>query len=115
MRLTLFLIYGCKFWLNATDFNLISLLPLALSLYSLSAVIIKRLHDRNRSGKAVIMAFVPVVCYGVSLSAQDTIQWLLGIMMPMFIGTMLLLEWGVFRGNPQANQYGEKGLSIKLR
>ncbi|VEI46980.1 Predicted membrane protein [Actinobacillus equuli] len=87
---------------------MINLIPLVLAVYSLSAVIIKRLHDRNRSGKAVIMAFVPVVCYGVSLSAQGTMQWLLGMMMPMFIGTMLLLEWGVFKGNPQANQYGER-------
>lgn len=110
----IFLFIVANFWLNSTAFNLISLLPLALSIYSLSAVIIKRLHDRNRSGKAVIMAFVPVVCYGVSLSAQGTMAWLLGMMMPMFIGTMLLLEWGVFRGNPQVNRYGEQGLSVKF-
>ncbi len=110
-----FLFIFANFILNPTAFSWISVIPLTLSAYSLSAVIVKRLHDRNRSGKALLMVGVPILCYLASLTAQGTMAWLLGIMMPMFIGTILLMEWGVFVGNPEANQYGEKGLSVRFR
>lgn len=77
-----------------TALSLTMVLPLLLASYSCVAVIIKRLHDRNRSARAILMMFIPLICYGVSLATQ---------------GTMLLLEWGVFKSYPQANQYGEKG------
>ena len=35
--------------------------------------------------------------------------------MPMLIGTIVFLEWGFFASFPQANQYGEQGLSLKLK
>lgn len=111
----MFLLIVTNFWSHSSTFSVIYLVPLVIAVYSLCTIIIKRLHDRGRSGKAVIMAFVPIVCYGVSLSAQGTMAWLLGMMMPMFIGTMLFLEWGVFKGNLQANQYGEKGLSFRFK
>lgn len=110
-----FLFIFANFILNPTAFSWISVIPLTLSAYSLSAVIVKRLHDRNRSGKALLMVGVPILCYLASLAAQGTMAWLLGIMMPMFIGTILLMEWGVFAGNPETNQYGEKGLSVRFR
>ena len=110
-----FLFIFANFILNPTAFSWISVIPLTLSAYSLSAVIVKRLHDRNRSGKALLMVGVPILCYLASLAAQGTMAWLLGIMMPVFIGTILLMEWGVFAGNPEANQYGEKGLSVRFR
>lgn len=110
-----FLFIFANFILNLTAFSWISVIPLTLSAYSLSAVIVKRLHDRNRSGKALLMVGMPILCYLASLAAQGTMAWLLGIMMPMFIGTILLMEWGVFAGNPETNQYGEKGLSIRFR
>lgn len=110
-----FLFVFVNFFLNPTAWNGLSLVPLLLSAYSLSAVIVKRLHDRNRSGKAALMALVPFICYGASLGSQGTMQLLLGSVMPAFIGMMLLLEWGVFAGNPEQNQYGKQGLSLKLR
>ena len=110
-----FLFVFANFVLNPTDFSWISVLPLLLSVYSLSAVIVKRLHDRNRSGKALLMALVPILCYISSLDSTGTMAWLLGSLMPLFIGTMLLLEWGVFAGNPEPNAYGQKGVSFKLK
>lgn len=110
-----FLFMFANFFLNPTAWSWLSVLPLLLSAYSLSAVIIKRLHDRNRSAKALAMVLVPIVCYLASLGAQGTMQLLLGAVMPAFIGMMLLLEWGVFAGNPEQNQYGKQGLSLKLR
>lgn len=90
-------------------------LPLWLTCFSLSSVIVKRLHDRNRSGKALFMVLIPILCYYVSTMAEGTMQFLLGTAMPAFIGAVLFLEWGVFAGNPEPNQYGEKGLSFKFR
>lgn len=110
-----FLFLFANFVLNPTAYTAISVLPLLVSAYSLAAVIVKRLHDRNRSGKALLMLLVPIACYGASLGATGTMAWLLGILMPLFIGTMLLLEWGVFAGNPEPNPYGEKGLAVKFR
>lgn len=111
----LFLFVFANFFVNPTAFSLLSLVPLLVSAYSLSAVIVKRLHDRNRSGKAALMALVPFVCYGASLGTQGTMQLLLGAVMPAFIGTLLFLEWGVFAGSPEPNTYGKQGLSLKLR
>lgn len=111
----IFLFIFANFILNPTAFTWVSVLPLLLSAYSLSAVIIKRLHDRNRSGKALAMVLVPILCHFASLGTQGTMAWLLGILMPLFIGMILLLEWGVFAGNPEPNAYGKQGLSIRLK
>lgn len=113
-----FLFIFANFLLNLTrcsSGSWLCFLPLLLSAYSLSAVIIKRLHDRNRSGKALLMLLVPLICYWGSLGATGTMAFLLGLFMPMFIGTILLLEWGVFAGNPEPNQYGKQGVSITFR
>lgn len=109
-----FLFLFANFWLDLTALNALSLIPLLISLYSLCALATKRLHDRNRPSKAVLMVLVPIVCYVSSLSATGTMAWLLGLLMPMFISTLLLLEWGFFQGFPEPNQYGEKGLSLKF-
>lgn len=109
-----FLMLFANFVFDPTAFTALSAVPLLLSAYSLAAVITKRLHDRNRSAKALLMIGVPLFCYAASLTAQGTMAWLLGVLMPVFIGTMLLLEWGVFAGDPNPNRYGERGLSFKL-
>lgn len=111
----LFLFLFANFVRNPTTFSWITILPLLLCGYSLSAIIVKRLHDRNRSGKALLIVLVPLICYGTSLSATGTMAWLLGIFMPLFIGTMLLLEWGVFAGIPTENVYGNRGLPLKFK
>ncbi|WP_301099501.1 DUF805 domain-containing protein [Otariodibacter sp.] len=111
----IFLFIFANFILNPTAFTWVSVLPLLLSVYSLSAIIIKRLHDRNRSGKALAMVLVPIICHFASQGTQGTMAWILGILMPLFIGMILLLEWGVFAGNPEPNAYGKQGLSIRLK
>lgn len=110
-----FLFLTVNFLLDLTDLSALSLIPLLISLYSLAAVSTKRLHDRNRSAKALSIWIVPLVCYAASLSAQGTMAWGLGVALPLFIITMLLMEYGVFRGNPEPNVYGEKGETVKFR
>lgn len=111
----LFLFIFANFWKAPTASEPLSLLPLVVFGYTFSAVIVKRLHDRNRSAKALFMLLVPILCYGVSLGTQGVMQFLLGVLMPVFIGTMLLIEWGAFKGNPEENQYGKQGLSLKWK
>lgn len=110
-----FLFIIANFGLNLTASQPLLFAPLFVSAYSLVAIIIKRLHDRNRSGIAVLMAFLPIVCYVVSLATEGIMAWLLGTLMPVFISTMLLIEWGFFLGNPEPNHYGEKGQSFSLK
>ncbi|MDG6895087.1 DUF805 domain-containing protein [Volucribacter amazonae] len=92
----------------------IPLLGLILVSWIILAVCAKRLHDRGRSAWALMMLFLPVLCY---FSAPDSglMAWALGRFMPIFITTLLLLDWGVFKGIDKANQYGEQGLSIRLK
>lgn len=92
-------------------------LPLVILIgitYCQSAVIIKRLHDRGRSGFALFMLFVPIICYAVSHRTEGTMQVILGTFFPMFVGMLLLLEWGAF-ASKEANRYGEKGQSVQFR
>lgn len=110
-----FLFAIANFFANLTAFKPILYLPFAISLYSLLAIVVKRLHDRNRSGKNALILLVPILCYLMSLSATGTMAWLLGLLMPMLVSTIIFLEWGFFASYPEANQYGEKGLSLLLR
>lgn len=41
-------------WINLAELSLLSVLPLIITGFSLSAIIIKRLHDRNRFGKSPV-------------------------------------------------------------
>lgn len=110
-----FLFIVVNFLLKSTAFELMTLFPLGISLYSVLAIAVKRLHDRNRSGKHALILVVPIVCHWVSKAADENSAWLLGLLMPMLICTIIFLEWGFFSSFPKANQYGEQGLSWQLK
>lgn len=93
----------------------LALLPLLLVVYSFAAVVVKRLHDRNRSGKAAFIWLVPVVCFATSAVTQGIMAWLLSVGMPIFVITMLLIEQGAFKGEPEPNAYGAQSFSIRLK
>ncbi|TNG91427.1 DUF805 domain-containing protein [Pasteurellaceae bacterium USgator11] len=88
---------------------------LLLVLYCLVAVVVKRLHDRGRSGTAVFIVVFPLLCYFVAAYSDGMMAWALGRFMPLFFGTLLLLDWGVFRGQAEANRYGERGLALQFK
>ncbi|PID51346.1 MAG: hypothetical protein CR960_01300 [Pasteurellales bacterium] len=111
----LFLAITANFIIKTNILTTLTISPLLISLYSLVAIIIKRLHDRNRSGKSAFILLVPIVCYLTSLGTEGKMAWGLGVVMPVFIATVLLLEWGCFKSYPEENEYGEKGLSFKLK
>lgn len=97
---------------NVTNFWLY--LPLLLALYCQAAVIVKRLHDRGRSAMALSILFVAIICYLVGSQIEGTMHLILGSTFPIFIGTMLCLEWGFFTGQKVANRYGEKGETVRF-
>lgn len=111
----IFLFICVNFLLNLTVYNELSLLPMAIVGYSLSAIIVKRLHDRNRSGKAIFILLVPILCYATSLISEGSMQWILGLVIPLFVCTILFMEWGLFQSYPEPNEYGEKGLNILFK
>ncbi|MBR0573392.1 MULTISPECIES: DUF805 domain-containing protein [Pasteurellaceae] len=111
----LFLLIMANFIIEIETLTTLTVLPLFVSMYSFIAIIIKRLHDRNRSAKALFILVVPILCYFTSFGAQGKMAWALGVVMPVFISTTLLLEWGCFKSFPDANEYGEQGLSITFK
>lgn len=111
----LFLFMCVNFLLNVVAWDLLSLIPMLVSGYSLSAIIVKRLHDRNRSGKAIFILSVPILCYVTSLISVGSMQWILGVVIPLFVCTLLFMEWGLFQSYPEENQYGQIGLGITFR
>lgn len=111
----LFLFVIANFIIEIKLLTTLTIAPLLISLYSLVTIIIKRLHDRNRSGKAAFILMVPILCYLTALGADGRMAWGLGVAMPVFITTVLLLEWGCFKSFPDENEYGKKGLSFKFK
>lgn len=94
---------------------LFAFLCLLLAGWIFLALAVKRLHDRGRSGVASSILMVPALCYWVGIRLEPSFMaWALANFMPLFIATLLLLDWGVFKGQAQANAYGERGLSIKF-
>ncbi|OBX01868.1 membrane protein [Gallibacterium genomosp. 3] len=102
-------------WLQHTTTSLGAIIPLLLIVYCWLTIIIKRLHDRGRSAKAIIILFVPLCCVMIAPYSQGIMQSILGKFFPIFIVAMLLMEWGVFLGQPTANRYGEKGETITFK
>lgn len=111
----IFLFVCVNFLLNLTAYSMLTLLPLAISAYSLAAIIVKRLHDRGRSGKSICILLVPILCYATSLVSEGSMQWILGLVIPLFMCTLLFMEWGLFQSHPEPNQYGETGQSITFK
>ncbi|PJG86092.1 DUF805 domain-containing protein [Conservatibacter flavescens] len=87
---------------------------LGLAVWVCLAVVIKRLHDRGRSGWGAFMLILPILCYISSPQDDSFLAWALSRLLPLFIITLLLLDLGIFKGQTQANVYGEKGVSISF-
>lgn len=101
--------------LQKTLSSVFAILPLLLIIYCWLAIIVKRLHDRGRSAAALTILLVPLCCLMIAPYSQGFMQFLLGTFLPIFILAMLLMEWGVFLGQPQENRYGTKGETITFK
>lgn len=76
-------------------------------LWPASAVLVKRLHDRNRRGYwgfSVIVAWLLLA--GNWSMLESVLAWVVGRALPVTILGALLLDLGVFRGSDGANRFG---------
>lgn len=65
-------------------------------------IIVKRLHDTNRSGWNVLWYMIPMILSGWfsgSFSSLSRLLWLIGVL-------YLLIVCGIFKGNLESNKYG---------
>ena len=85
-------------------------------LWPTSAVIVKRLHDRGKSGLwALFMILAWMLLAGNWAVLGGIWQWVVGRFVPTVIMVMLLLDLGAFIGTPGENKYGKDTLDVKYR
>lgn len=82
-------------------------------LWPCSAVIVKRLHDRNKSA---YWALLLIVAWMLMAGNWDMLpaswQWVPGRFIPALIMVTMTLELGVFRGSPGENRFGKEARSV---
>lgn len=85
-------------------------------LWPTSAVVVKRLHDRGKSGLwALLMILGWMLLAGNWAVLGSPWQWVVGRFIPTLIMVMLLLDLGAFVGTPGENKYGKDTLDVKYR
>ncbi|MBL7636077.1 DUF805 domain-containing protein [Atlantibacter hermannii] len=85
-------------------------------LWPTSAVVVKRLHDRGKSGLwALLMIAAWMLLAGNWALLGGMWQWVVGRFIPTLILVMLLLDLGAFIGTPGENKYGKDTLDVKYR
>lgn len=85
-------------------------------LWPTSAVVVKRLHDRNKPGYwglLLILAWMLLAGNWESLPASG--QWVLIRFIPTLILVTMTLELGGFRGSAGANRFGKAALPVNYR
>lgn len=96
--------------LRSAAFGIVALL------WPTAAVIVKRLHDRNRSGWWLWMLAVAwLLAAGNWAMLSPLWQWSLERVIPMLIGIAMLLDCGVFLGTHGKNRFGPPAQPVRLR
>lgn len=82
-------------------------------LWPCSAVVVKRLHDRNKSAYWALLLIVAwMLMAGNWEMLPASWQWALGRFIPALIMVTMTLELGVFRGSPGENRFGKKARPV---
>ncbi|MCT4707563.1 DUF805 domain-containing protein [Enterobacteriaceae bacterium H16N7] len=91
-------------------------LALSGSLIPTAAVIVKRLHDRNKKGWWALM-FIPawLLLAGNWEVFGSLAQWGLGRFIPTLIFVMMLIDLGAFVGTQGKNRFGKDTSDVKYR
>ncbi len=82
-----------------------------------AAVIVKRLHDRGKSGAwALLVVLAWMLLAGNWGGVLPGIwHWAVGNLLPTIILVMMLLDLGAFVGTQGENKYGKETLAVKYR
>lgn len=82
-------------------------------LWPASAIIVKRLHDRNRRGYwALLFVLAWMLMAGNWSMLGSLLPVLVGQLLPGIIFLIMLLELGLFRGTQGDNRFGNASLPI---
>jgi uncharacterized membrane protein YhaH (DUF805 family) len=116
-------IFGYTIWNVQADAtaNLLSIVITLIFAYPATAVMVKRLHDRNRPAWLAAVLWAPTVLTllgqltGITFTAQDVggqtvmvptmLGWIINLA-TLVIGIWALIELGCLRGTRGPNQYG---------
>lgn len=85
-------------------------------LWPTAAVVVKRLHDRGKSGLwalTIILAWMLFAGNGSML--PDSIMWTVRALIPAAIIALLVLDLGALSGNIGGNKYGIESVRVKFR
>lgn len=85
-------------------------------LWPTAAVLVKRLHDRGRSG---LWAFLVILAWmllaGNWSMLPSVLPWVVGRLIPTVIFVMVIIDLGAFVGTQSENKYGKDTLDVKYR
>lgn len=90
---------------------------LVVLLWPTAAVLVKRLHDRNKSAWWALLFVLAwmLVAGNWAAAMPQTWSWVLGRLAPSVIFIMLLIDCGAFTGTPGANRFGPEPDDVKFR
>ncbi|WP_075183271.1 DUF805 domain-containing protein [Pantoea sp. 1.19] len=111
LMLILFTLAG-QGWLETrfTAFCVVALL------WPTAAVMVKRLHDRNKKGGwALLLVLAFILASGNWHGVLPPLWgWAIGRFMPILIMVMLVLDLGVFAGTPGENRFGPEARPLRF-
>ncbi|ARF48372.1 MULTISPECIES: DUF805 domain-containing protein [Pantoea] len=85
-------------------------------LWPASAIVVKRLHDRDRRGYwALLLIAAWLLMAGNWSMTGEVLQWLIGRVLPFIILAGLILDLGVFRGTVGDNRFGAAPVPLRLK
>lgn len=85
-------------------------------LWPTTAVTVKRLHDRGKSGIwALLMVLAWMLMAGNWVMLPGVWQWGVGRFIPTLIIVMMLIDLGAFVGTQGENKFGKETQDVKYR
>lgn len=85
-------------------------------LWPTAAIMVKRLHDRGRSGAwELLMILARMLLAGNWVMLLGMWQWVVGRFIPILILVMMLIDLGVFVGVQGENKFGKATQDVKFK
>ncbi|MDQ4429861.1 DUF805 domain-containing protein [Yokenella regensburgei] len=112
VAMTLLFTFAGMGWLNMQT----AAFALVCLLWPTAAVMVKRLHDRGRSGIwALLMVLAWMLLAGNWEVLPGVWQWVVGRLIPTVIIVMMVIDLGAFVGTQGENKYGKETQDVKYR